>query len=130
MAVTQTRAASYIQEHTEEISSHQIISLLMDGAIERIDQALEAHKTGRIDELEILVQKLIAIINGLRNSLNFDAGGDIAANLDALYDYMLGAISESSQENLPQALTQTKSLLSEVKLGWDQIAEYEVTTPA
>lgn len=130
MAVTQTRAASYIQEHTEEISSHQIISLLMDGAIERIDQALEAHRTGRLDELDILVQKLIAIINGLRNSLNFDAGGDIAANLDALYDYMIGAITESSQENLPQALTQTKSLLSEVKLGWDQIAEYEVMTPA
>lgn len=122
MAVTQTRAASYIQEQTEEISSHQIISLLMDGAIERIDQARDAHINNQTGDLEILLQKFIAIVNGLRNSLNFDAGGDIALNLDALYDYMVVSLTQASGTDIPRVLDEVKNLMSEIKCGWDEMS--------
>lgn len=121
MAVAQTKAASYIQEHTEEISSHQIISLLMDGSIERIDQAITAHQNKNIEDLEILTQKLVAIINGLRNSLNMDAGGDIAVNLDALYEYMVEKITQSGDDLLSTHLIEVRKLMVEVKQGWDQM---------
>jgi flagellar secretion chaperone FliS len=118
MAVAQTKAASYIQEHTEEISSHQIISLLMDGALERIDQAIDAHSLDNRIELEILINKLIAIINGLRNSLNLNTG-DIANNLDALYEYMVEKITQAEHKTLTLALQEVKKLISEIKFGWD-----------
>lgn len=121
MAVPQTKAASFIQEHTEEISSHQIISLLMDGAIERVDQAIAAHKSQQREDLEILLQKLVAIINGLRNSLDMQAGGEIAENLDALYEYMVVSITQSEEGQLPAALGETRKLLLEIKQGWDQM---------
>lgn len=130
MAVPQTKAASFIQEHTEEISSHQIISLLMDGAIERVDQAIAAHQKRQVEDLEILTQKLVAIINGLRNSLNHDAGGDIAVNLDALYEYMVISITQSSFDTLPEALKETRKLLDEVKVGWDQMDLSLIEAPA
>jgi flagellar secretion chaperone FliS len=121
MAVAQTKAASYIQEHTEEISSHQIISLLMDGALERIDQAIKAHQTGSWTDLEILSNKLVAIINGLRNSLNMSAGGEIAENLDALYEYMIEKITQSSRDHIVAAFEECSGLLTEIKLGWDEM---------
>jgi flagellar protein FliS len=120
MAVAQTKAASFIQEHTEEISSHQIISLLMDGALERTSQALQAHSKNNQADLEILTHKLIAIINGLRNSLNMEAG-EIALNLDALYEYMVEKISCSSRDELAPALAEVHALIGEVKAGWDQM---------
>jgi flagellar protein FliS len=120
MAVAQTKAASFIQEHTEEISSHQIISLLMDGALERTSQALQAHSKNNQADLEILTHKLIAIINGLRNSLNMEAG-EIALNLDALYEYMVEKISCSSRDELAPALAEVQTLIGEVKAGWDQM---------
>jgi flagellar protein FliS len=120
MAVAQTKAASFIQEHTEEISSHQIISLLMDGALERTSQALQAHSKNNQADLEILTHKLIAIINGLRNSLNMEAG-EIALNLDALYEYMVEKISCSSRDELAPALAEVQALIGEVKAGWDQM---------
>lgn len=120
MAVAQTKAASYIQEHTEEISSHQIISLLMDGALERIAQALKARKENNLADLEVLTDKLVAIINGLRNSLNMGAG-DIASNLDALYEYMVERITQASYDELTAVLTEVQSLIAEIKSGWDQM---------
>ena len=118
MAVAQTKAASFIQEHTEEISSHQIISLLMDGALERVDQALVAHQKNNQTDLQILIDKLVAIINGLRNSLNMDAG-EIAENLDALYEYMVERITQASYADLASVLAETQGLIGEIKTGWD-----------
>lgn len=130
MAVAQTKAASYIQEHTEEISSHQIISLLMDGALERIDQAIQAQQSGNWTDLEILTNKLIAIINGLRNSLNMSAGGEIAENLDALYEYMIERITQSSVDNVVSSFEECSHLISKIKEGWDQMAMEPIAVPS
>lgn len=130
MAVAQTQAASYIQEHTEEISSHQIISLLMDGALERIDQAIAAHQNASWADLQILTDKLVAIINGLRNSLDMSAGGDIAENLDALYEYMIMQITQASDASLVAALNECSGLISQIKSGWDQMDLESIAVPA
>lgn len=129
MAVAQTKAAAFIQEHTEEISSHQIISLLMDGALERINQSLQAHLKNNQADLEILTHKLIAIINGLRNSLNMNAG-DIAMNLNALYEYMVEKITGASPDELPAALVEVRGLIGEIKTGWDQMNFSAIPTVA
>ncbi|MBC6904738.1 flagellar export chaperone FliS [Saccharophagus sp. K07] len=120
MAVAQTKAASFIQEHSEEISSHRVISLLMDGALERIEQAQQAYADKNIADLEVLVGKLVAIINGLRNCLNMDAG-EIAVNLDALYEYMVERITLATMETLPSVLAEVDGLVGEIKSGWDQM---------
>jgi flagellar secretion chaperone FliS len=121
MAVAQTKAASFIQEHTEEISSHQIISLLMDGALERVGQAVQAHIKNQRTDFDLLAQKLVAIINGLRNSLNMGAG-DIATNLDALYEYMIDKITRTPHADLIDALLEVRSLILEIKQGWDHMS--------
>jgi flagellar protein FliS len=118
MAIAQTKAASFIQEHTEEISPHRIISLLMDGALERIDQSLEAFHQNNQADLGVLLQKLIAIINGLRNSLDMKAG-EIASNLDALYEYMVERITHSDE--LASSLIEVRSLIDQIKSGWDHM---------
>ncbi len=128
MAVAQTKAASFIQEHSEEISSHQIISLLMDGALERVGQAVQAHIKNNRADLQVLTQKLVAIINGLRNSLNMGAG-EIAANLDSLYEYMVGKITQCSHEDLLSALHEVRNLILEIKQGWDQMDFKTINIP-
>lgn len=130
MAVAQTKAASYIQEHTEEISSHHIISLLLEGALERIDQAVEANTNERFEDLMILTNKLVAIINGLRNSLNMEVGGEIAVNLDGLYQYMVQRITQCSLDDIVEALLEVRDLLGEIKAGWDNMDVSALQMPA
>ncbi len=130
MALAQTKAATFIQEHTEEISSHRVISLLMDGAIERADQAKQAYEQGQQDDLVLLLSKLIAIINGLKNSLDMDAGGEISQNLNALYDYMIQKISAVEEPALLGVLDEVRQLIVEVKVGWDDMALDAIDTAA
>lgn len=122
MSLTQTKAASYLQEHAREhISSHKVIALLMDGAMERIDQAIDATRRRNYPEVDVLKEKLVAILEGLRNSLNRDAGGEIAENLNDLYGYMIRRLSRAKIDSMESALIEVRSLLGEVKYGWDNM---------
>ena len=129
MALAQTKAASYIQEHCEEISSHQVISLLMDGALERASQAIDALEHGKKDDFQILVNKLVAIINGLKNCLDMNAGGEIAENLDSLYQYMVERITQSDESGIRAILEESIQLFSEIKGGWDHMELKNIEVP-
>lgn len=122
MSLTQTRAASYLQEHAQDdISSHKVIALLLDGAMERIEQALDAAQRKNIDEVEVLKEKLVAILEGLQSSLDREAGGEIAQNLDDLYDYLLRRLKGARPATMETTLIEVRSLLGEVKFGWDNM---------
>jgi flagellar protein FliS len=54
--------------------------------------------------------------------LDTQRGGDIAANLERLYDYMSRTLLKANLENRVDLLKEVSSLLREVKLGWDGIA--------
>lgn len=122
MSINPTAAAQKLQENSENISSHQVISLLMDGGLERIQQAKASLAAGNEEEAEILLQKIVGIINGLRSSLNLVDGGDIAINLDALYDYMIARVSDSETDQRVGVMSEVGQLLQEVKEGWDEIS--------
>ena len=106
----------------DEITPHRLITLLLDGAMERVDKAISRLNEGDIDAASELVQKTIAIVGGLRDSLNMDAGGEIASNLDALYEYIVARLDSIRADGEPIAvLSEVGNLLSEVHSGWSGI---------
>lgn len=123
MSINPTAAAQRLQDNQDSISSHELISLLMDGGLERIQQAKSCLNSGNEAEAEILLQKIVGIINGLRSSLNLIEGGEIAINLDALYNYMINRVSDSEEEQRIGVMSELENLLKEVKEGWDEISE-------
>lgn len=106
----------------DSVTPYQVITLLLDGALERIDQAIRRVTEGEIDAAAILVEKAIGIIGGLRNSLDLDQG-EIASNLDALYDYILVSLQAIDTESPLVTLDEVKNLLQEIDTGWKGIAE-------
>ncbi len=97
---------------------HQLIVMLYDGALERIAVAKGAMER---NEIEIKGQKIgraIAIIDGLKASLDNEKGGDIAANLNDLYSYMQRRLFEANSENSQSILDEVADLLKEVRQAW------------
>jgi flagellar secretion chaperone FliS len=123
MAVVETKAALIMQEQAEQLTSHQVISLLMDGAIERASGVIMAIHCGQNEDRQLLLAKLKAIINGLRQSLDFKAGGVIAQNLAALYDYMQSRLqtTDAALDEQLDAVSEVRRLIAEIKSGWDNM---------
>ena len=98
---------------------HRLIVMLMDGALERIAAArgLMTHG-GNGGEKAQLLQRAVAIIDELRNSLNVKAGGAVAANLDALYEYMCMRLMQANASNKPESLDEVSRLLGEIRSAW------------
>jgi flagellar protein FliS len=99
--------------------AHGLIVMLMDGALERIATArgLMRNGTGGAEKAQLL-HRAVAIIDELRNSLNFKAGGELAGNLDALYEYMCTRLVQASAANKPEWLDEVSRLLNEVRSAW------------
>lgn len=103
-------------------SPHELIAKLLSRAIELIEEAKEYMLKGEISDKGQAIKVATTIItDGLRSCLNMEEGGEIAANLDALYDYMLQRLLKAHVENDTAILDEVASLLREIKLGWDGI---------
>lgn len=110
------------QAQAIEASPHRLIQMLMEGGLTRLAQARGAMERGQLAQKGELIGKAIAIIGGLRESLNMDVGGEIATNLDRLYEYMMGRLTHANLMNDASILDEVSGLLREVKSGWDAIA--------
>lgn len=101
---------------------HQLIVLLLDGALERIAMARGAMQHGAMAEKGRLLHKAVEILDELQASLNLEAGGALAANLTDLYDYIARQLMSASLQNSPERLDEAARLLREIRGAWVSIA--------
>jgi flagellar secretion chaperone FliS len=103
-------------------SPHQLIIMLYDGALVAVTSALHHMKTGNIPEKGQSISKAIMIIDGgLRASLNKEVGGQIALNLESLYEYMSNRLLTANMKNQPEVLEEVHRLLTDLKEAWTAI---------
>lgn len=105
----------------EGASPHRLILMLMDGALGRMNQARIHVVNNNISERGELLSATISIIGGLRDSLDHDAGGEIAANLDSLYEYMTHCLMDVNLNNGIAKLDEVISLLTQIRSAWIEI---------
>lgn len=110
-----------VQTGVENASPHKLIQMLLDGAIEKVQLARGYMERGEIARKGETVSWAMAIVDGLRSSLDMSRGGDVAANLDALYDYMLRRLAEANLTNDVSMLDEVVKLLGEIREGWNGI---------
>lgn len=105
----------------EGASAHQLIEMLLKGALDKIAKAkgLMAHKD--IAGKGEAISKSIAIIDELMASLNMEAGGELAQNLLALYEYVKHILLQANLNNDQDKLDEAGRLLGNIYQAWTEI---------
>jgi flagellar protein FliS len=102
----------------------KLIVMLYDGALAALLGAKANMAAGNIAAKGAAISKAITIIdNGLRASLDKSAGGDIADNLDALYDYMSRRLLQANLKNDVAIVEEIHGLLADLRGAWVSIGD-------
>lgn len=116
-----------LHSEVQTASRHRLIQMLMEGVLEKIAYAKGDIERCNYQDKGKNIGWAISIVNGLRSSLDKEKGGEIAQNLDDLYEYMIHCLSEANINKDISKLEEVSRLLLEVKGGWDGIpVEYRV----
>jgi flagellar protein FliS len=111
-------------------SPHKLIVMLFDGALAALSKAMYEMKAGNVAAKGKLISQAISIIgNGLRASLDKEGGGEIAASLDALYQYMSERLLLANIQNDADILDEICGLLNDLRGAWMAIGTDAAAAP-
>lgn len=100
-------------------SPERLITLLFNGARAAIAQARLHLESGRIAERGAAISKAIRIVDeGLKMGLDMEAGGEMAASLADLYDYIVRALLQANLKGDAAQLETADRLLSDLAQAW------------
>jgi flagellar secretion chaperone FliS len=105
-----------------DASPYQVVQLMLDALLSRVAEATGHLERGETAAKGEKIGKALGIIEALLLGLDKQRGGDIALNLERLYDYVSRTLLKANLENRVDLLKEVSSLLREIKLGWDGIA--------
>jgi len=118
------------QTEVDSASQHRLIQMLMEGALARIIKAKTYIRNNDIQQKGEFIGMAISIIGGLRDSLDHNAGKELAMNLDKLYEYMSRRLMEANIKNSVPILDEVYGLLVEIKSAWDTIGQQALSSAA
>ena len=103
-------------------SPHRLIQMLYEGILSQLAIAKGAIANNDHIRLQESVKKASIILVGLEEGLDFEKGGEIAVNLEALYQYMQVELLSAQSAMSKEKIVAITNLLSELKSGWDAIS--------
>jgi flagellar secretion chaperone FliS len=108
----------YKQTSVTSASREKLLLMMYEAAIKFTKKAVIACEINDIAERGLNIGKAYDIIMELNNTLNFEVGGDIAKNLEALYVYMTDQLTKANISGDASHLHVVLKLLNTLNDGW------------
>src|SRR5262245_49084093 len=109
---------SYRQTEVQSRTPLELVVMLYDGALRFTNEARTAMVERDIARRGRAVSRAMAIVAELQNSLDMDAGGDIAVSLDKLYTFVNDRLIEASAKQDIRPLDEAIKVLTTLREGW------------
>lgn len=101
----------------------RLLLMMYEGAIKFLRQSKAGLEANDIAKFCRFLSKAQAIIAELMNTLDFEKGGDIARDLDRLYDFMLFYLTEANLHRDPKRIVKVIGLLDTIYSAYKEIIE-------
>jgi len=118
-------STAYLAQQLAAASPAKRIAMLHDRAIGVLHQAVAAIEQGDIQRRWTANNKAGEIIETLWRTLDTERGGEIAANLERLYGFMLQHLTAVDMRNDPKPAQDVILLLEPLRQSWYELVGRE-----
>jgi len=111
-----------IETGVQTADAHKLVLMLYEGALLALVEAKRHMGRRETAAKGAALSKAIMIIDdGLKASLDINAGGELGERLAALYDYMCERLLHANLHNRPELIDEVSRLLTELRGAWEEI---------
>ena len=97
------------------------IQTVFDDLLESLSTARVHIQHKNINEKSIAIERASRIVIDLQGALDFEKGGDLANDLNKLYDYVTRRLIHVNANNDVKVLDEILGLMSEIRDAWQQV---------
>ena len=108
----------YKNTQIETANQEKLLIMMYNGAIKFSKQAKEAINKNDYEAVNNSLVRTQAILLELQATLDHQKGGEIAENLDALYDYMKRRLTDANVDKEKEPIDEVIDMLNELKETW------------
>ena len=110
----------YLEMDVRTSSPEVLVGRLLDRAVSLIGASIDSHDSNPTESIETTA-KAVDIVSELRGALDADAGGELAENLDALYEFINRKLVLGSAANEKSALSEAREVLETIAGAWTEL---------
>jgi flagellar protein FliS len=118
----------YNNVHVSTVDKGRLLLMLFDGCIKFLKLAKSGLETKDRPKFAKYLSKSQAIISELMLTLDFEKGGDIAKELDTLYDFMLYYLTEANIEKNAEKVQKVIEILQTITSAYREVIEGEASS--
>ena len=122
MTYTASYSANQYRTNSVNTSPLQLVVMCYDGMIRFMRKAKQSIENKDIEGKVKYINKTIAIVDELQGSLDFVRGGEVARNLDRVYDYMNNELMKVAMREEVEVLVHLEKLAEDLRTAWGKIA--------
>jgi flagellar protein FliS len=112
---------AYQKTQVTTAKPEKILLMLYEGAIKFTKLAILRMREKNVGEKGKYISKTLAIISELMNTLDHEKGGQIAADLENLYMFMMDKLIEANMNNRVEELEVVERLLTTLYTAWQDV---------
>jgi len=128
MASPTSAADQYLRTQVRSSAPLELVVLLYDAALRFTATARDAMARGDIPARRAALSKAMAVVDELQASLDMERGGQIAEELDRLYDWIRECFTEAITKQSVRPIDDALRVLETLRGAWRQIATAPQTT--
>lgn len=126
---SKTAYKQYASVHVSTVDRGRLLLMLYDGCIKFLKHGKAGLESNDIPKFARFLSKAQAIISELMLTLDFEKGGDVARDLDRLYDFMLFYLTEANLEKNPEKIQKVIDLIEIIAGAYREVIEGESKKP-
>lgn len=123
MSTTYNKTNTYKEVTIKTASQGKLIDMLFDGAIKRAEEAIKYIENNNVELVHKNLIRAQEIITELRTALNMEIGGDLAKNIDRIYEYIHYLLVQGNLKKNTAPIKESIEYMKVMKDTWKEAFE-------